>query len=247
MNERAPDPPPESTVPPLGDEPAAAGEERSSSGRPRIVLPAIAWRRAAIKALKVGTVIVVGSIALGIAAFATAAVYAQYGAIRNEPNARAWSDLTARYAGQQICTECHAKEAHIQDASIHLNVSCEGCHGPAAEHARSAATGPATSLVKPTSASCATCHAAAAGRPQGFPQVDAASHYSGGLCLRCHDPHSIVAVRPPVVSHPLADLPVCTTCHAPDGLKKVPVGHEPAEDPVCLSCHARLLERNLGD
>jgi hypothetical protein len=237
MSEPTPGAPPESTVPPLGDEQTSVGDEGPSSVRPRFVLPPIAWRRMAVASIKVGIVIVVASVALGIAAFAAATAYAQYGALKDEPNARAWASLTPRYAGQQICTSCHATEAHAQDASIHVNVSCEDCHGAAADHAGSVAAGKATILAKPTSAVCVTCHNDTAGRPASFPQVDPATHYSGGPCLRCHDPHSIVATRPPVVSHPLTDLPECTTCHAPDGLKKIPAGHEVVGDAVCLSCH----------
>jgi len=239
MSEPTPGPPPESTVPPLGDEQPSVGEERPSSGQPRIGLPVIAGRRVAMTAIKVGIVIVVASVALGIAAFAAATVYAQYGAVRNEPNAQAWAGLTPRFAGQAICTSCHAHEATIQDASIHVNVSCENCHGPLAAHAVSDAAARALPPGKPHSEICVTCHAVTAGRPATISQIDPAAHYSGGECLRCHDPHSITAVRPPVVSHSLRDLPVCTTCHAPDGLKKIPVGHEEVGDTTCLSCHGQ--------
>jgi hypothetical protein len=94
-------------------------------------------------------------------------------------------------------------------------------------------------LDTPTSEICVTCHAAVPGRPATFPQIDGAEHYVGNACLRCHDPHSIRAVRPPAVTHRLAKLPECTTCHAPDGLKKVPTGHEPVPDATCRSCHSR--------
>lgn len=239
MSEPTPRPLPESTVPPLGDEQTSVGDERPGRGRPRLAIPRITARRAVVTSVKVGIVVVVASVALGVAAFVAASSYEQYGAGRNTPNADAWSHLTPRYAGQQICTSCHAAEAQTQDASIHLNVSCEGCHGAAAEHASSVAAGSATTLVKPTSVVCVTCHATAAGRPASFAQVDPATHYAGGQCLRCHDPHSIVAFRPPVVSHPLTDLPECTTCHAPDGLKKIPAGHELVGDTICLSCHGQ--------
>ncbi len=92
-------------------------------------------------------------------------------------------------------------------------------------------------LPEPPSSICARCHATTTGRPASFPQVDLATHYVGGPCLRCHDPHSVVAHRPPTVTHPLADLPECTTCHAPDGLKKIPTGHQVVGDTVCLACH----------
>ena len=225
------------------DEPAldpAAEDGPPPNGGPRFRLPPIEWRRVGRfvrTGLVVGVVIVVVSVALGTAAFVAAGVYGQYGSVRNEPNAGAWAALTPRFAGQAICTSCHASEAGLQDASIHVDVSCEDCHGPAAAHASSPAAAREAWLTTPTGAICATCHAAAVGRPASFPQIDPAGHFAGGDCLRCHSPHSVVAFRPPTVTHPLTNLPVCTTCHAPDGLKKIPDGHEIAGDATCLSCH----------
>jgi hypothetical protein len=207
--------------------------------RVRAALPPIDWARVAVTTVKIGIAVVVTSVALGVGAFATASFYSEYGAVRNVPNAQAWAALTPRFAGGAICASCHASEAGAQDASIHVNVSCEACHGPAAAHASSAAAATTTVLTEPTSGICATCHVAVAGRPAAFPQIDPATHYSGGQCERCHDPHSIVAVRPPTVTHPLANLPECTTCHAPDGLKKTPTGHEIVGDTICLSCHGQ--------
>jgi len=222
-------------------------DDQPSSGDSRFALPNIAWRRVASTAIKVGIVMAVASVALGVAAFVAASTYEQYGAVKNTPNAAAWAGLTPRFGGQAICSSCHAHESGIQDASIHVNVSCENCHGPLAAHAASDAAARNLPPGKPHSEICVTCHAVTPGRPADFGQVDPATHFSGGECLRCHDPHSITAIRPPVVSHPLTDLPVCTTCHAPDGLKKIPVGHEPVADPICLSCHAQPAGRNPGD
>lgn len=184
----------------------------------------------------IGAVVVV-SVVLGVAVFAAATVYAQYGAVKNGPNAVAWRSLTPQFAGAAACTRCHEPQATTQDASAHVNVSCENCHGPAAAHAVNEETAQAVVMRPPTPDLCVRCHATTPGRPTAFPQVDPARHYSGGECLRCHDRHSIVAVRPPVVTHPLTNLPVCTTCHAPDGLKKIPAGHELVADATCLACH----------
>lgn len=227
--------------------PEQDGESRDRRGRsrwsriarPEVRLPGIVSKRSVIRSIRVGVVAVAASVVLGVAAFAAVTVYAQYGAVRNVPNAEAWRGLTQRYAGQAACTACHPTEAGQQDASAHIDVSCEGCHGPAALHASSTPTARTTALAKPDSGICITCHGIAAGRPADFPQVDSATHYSGGECLRCHSPHSITAVRPPIVTHPLASLPDCTACHAPDGLKEVPSGHELVADAVCLSCHGR--------
>ena len=57
--------------------------------------------------------------------------------------------------------------------------------------------------------------------------------------VQLHDAHSADAVRPPDISHSLARLPACVTCHAPEGLKPVPVGHEETDDLACRSCHKR--------
>jgi hypothetical protein len=228
-----------------GGQPATGDDEQPSNEGPRFVLPSIDWARVARAVRTGGTVaifVVVVSVALGTAAFVAASFHDQYGAVKDVPNAHTWAGVAPRFAGQALCTSCHAPEAAAQDASIHVNVSCEDCHGPAAAHSSSAAAARAAVLTKPTSGMCVTCHAATAGRPTTFPQVDPARHYSGGQCLRCHDPHSIVAVRPPPVSHPLENLPECTTCHAPDGLKEIPTGHELVGDAICLSCHGRAAE-----
>jgi hypothetical protein len=228
------------------EQPVSGNDERPPKLRPHFAMPSIEWAgvaHAVRTGLRAGALVVVVSIALGTAAFGAVSFYGQYGAVRNAPNTRAWAGLTAHFAGQAICTSCHALEAGAQDASIHINVSCEGCHGPAAAHASSATAARATVLTEPTSEICVTCHAATAGRPMTFPQIDPTGHFSGGECLRCHDPHSVVAVRPPTVSHPLANLPQCTTCHSPDGLKKIPTGHEIVGDSICLSCHGPAADR----
>lgn len=246
MTEPGPDPPHvlpvrpvEDDQPTVEDDQPTVGDDQPSNDGPRFALPPIAWARVVAMSIKIGIFVVVTSVALGVAAFAAASSYAAYGAVRNTPNAHVWASLTPRFAGQAVCTSCHAAEAGAQDASIHVNVSCEGCHGPGAAHSSSAAAATSAVLIKPTSRICVSCHAVTAGRPTTFPQIDQATHYSGGECLRCHDPHSIVAVRPPTVSHPLANLPECTTCHAPDGLKKIPTGHAIVGDTICLSCHGQ--------
>jgi ribosomal protein L37AE/L43A len=161
---------------------------------------------------RIGIVIVAVSVVLGVGAAVAAGFYEQYGAVRNEPNAQAWAALAPRYVSQAQCASCHEPEVARQDASIHVDVSCEGCHGPAASHARSDEAAREVALERPASWICVTCHGSAPGRPATFATVDPTRHYSGGECLRCHDPHSITAYRPPVVTHPLANLPACTTC-----------------------------------
>jgi len=212
-------------------------DEQPPRVRRRSARPPIAWGRSLARAVRVGGFLVLVSIALGGAAAVAGGFYAEYGAVKNDPNADAWAGLTERMAGSERCASCHAPEAVAQDASAHVDVSCEGCHGSSAPHAADEMAAREIEVDTPTSLICATCHAQTAGRPAPISQVDPATHYSGDRCMRCHDPHSIVAVRPPVISHPLDNLPECTTCHAPDGLRKIPTGHEIVRDEICLSCH----------
>jgi hypothetical protein len=174
------------------------------------------------------------AIVLGTTAFAASRLNADYGAGQEQLNALAWAGRTQSYAGA-TCAACHATEQAEQSVT-HSTVSCEGCHGPLVEHPATDG-GTASRLVVPDSEACITCHSAAEGHPVSFPQVDPEEHYSANACLRCHDPHAVVAVAPPDVTHPLERLPACTVCHNPDGLKKVPSGHEMVADQVCLSCH----------
>lgn len=83
---------------------------------------------------------------------------------------------------------------------------------------------------------CLTCHRATVGRPSGFPTVDPAAHFAGPECNLCHDPHSAVAPRPPLILHPLSGMPDCTLCHSPSGMRPLPPTH-PTWSGSCLACH----------
>jgi len=185
--------------------------------------------------LKAGALVVALAIALFVVGSAAAAFYDQYG-FHPERNAHTWAALEPSYVDGAICQTCHAGEGAQLETSRHQTVSCEACHGPLGEHAAD----PVSAMIPieaPPDTLCATCHSSSSGKPVGFPQVDVATHYRSGVCRACHDAHSTAVVRPPEVSHPLENLPACTTCHKPEGLKALPAGHEEAADPVCLGCH----------
>jgi hypothetical protein len=186
-------------------------------------------------AAKIGIAMIVTSLVLAVGAFAATTLYTQYGAPRADTNALAWAGRAVTYSISD-CRECHREQAAAEAAAAHADLICETCHVPSATHPGSV-PGVVQALGAETSAVCVTCHAEASGRPIRFPQVDPGGHYPGAVCLQCHDPHTAVAVSPPVVTHPLQKLPVCTTCHAPGGLKRFPAGHQPAPDSVCLGCH----------
>jgi len=168
-------------------------------------------------------------------------VYGEYG-FHPAENARTWAALTPRYADAAVCQRCHQAQYAPWLGERHATVTCESCHGPLAEHAATApreASAGSLGLEKPDAGLCAVCHEQSPAKPATFAQVDLAAHYPGAPCLGCHDSHSADAVRPPDISHSLARLPECVTCHAPAGLKPVPVGHVESSDAVCQGCHKR--------
>jgi hypothetical protein len=190
----------------------------------------LAWRAA-----RIAIAMVAVSVVLAVGAFAATTLYGQYGAPRTDASTLAWADRDVVYTVGN-CRECHAEQAAAKEAAPHADVICETCHIPSVPH-----PGPVPGVVQAldteTSAVCTACHAEASGRSVRFPQVDPGGHYAGAVCLQCHDPHTAAADSPPDVTHPLANLPACTTCHAPEGLKRFPAGHQLAPDVVCLGCH----------
>lgn len=197
---------------------------------PHSLLARRVWRAA-----RIGTAMVVASVLLAGGAFATTTLYGMYGGPRTEASTLAWAGRPAVYATGD-CRECHEAQTTKLVAGSHGDVICETCHLPTVPH-----PGPVPGVVQAldteTSAVCSTCHAEASGRSIRFPQVDPANHYRGAICLQCHDPHTALADTPPDVTHPLAKLPDCTTCHSLQGLKRFPTGHQLAPDVVCLGCH----------
>jgi hypothetical protein len=157
-----------------------------------------------------------------------------------------------KYAGHEACTMCHRPIAVKRSASNHSGVSCEVCHGPAADHV--AAPGSVKPPAPRERGFCPLCHGYNSSRPSGFPQIDPVAHNPTIPCMTCHDPH---APEPPVVpgecrachgqiasqkavSHH-APLP-CTTCHQADDEHKVNPRSVPPTKPTtrdfCGGCHA---------
>jgi hypothetical protein len=174
------------------------------------------------------------SVLVATGAYAAARFHRDFGGGQATVDARTWAARTLSYSGS-TCESCHAEQVATQAEWPHDGVPCETCHGPQGDHPQTEAG--IVSMVIPASGICLTCHATTAGRPADFPVIDPQAHYSSGACLRCHDPHVVVAAAPPDVTHPLDRLPACTTCHAPNGLTRLPSGHEMVSDAVCLSCH----------
>ena len=161
--------------------------------------------------------------------------------LNRDVDARAWAAQPLAFANPGMCTGCHGTETGRATSARHVGIGCESCHGPLLEHALAdeAADAETVAVARPTDVVCVNCHAAAEGRPAGFLQIVPAEHYVAA-CLQCHDPHTGIARRPPIVEHPLDRLPPCLTCHGPEGFKtrnqRHPTGT--ADDKPCLECHA---------
>lgn len=92
------------------------------------------------------------------------------------------------FAGQTVCADCHPDQLAARTAGLHRGVSCEACHGPAANHANDPEK---AKPAKPQIVSlCARCHEADATKPAWFKQVKTRAHYDGADCQGCHQPHS---------------------------------------------------------
>lgn len=173
-----------------------------------------------------------------------------------------------KYAGHEECSLCHSPIAQQRLASMHRGVTCEVCHGPAADHV--AAPGNVKPPAPRDRGFCPLCHSYNPSRPTGFPQIDPVAHNPLMPCVTCHNPH---APEPPMapeecsachgqiarqkaVSHH-ATL-ACTTCHeAPEQHRVDPrsaLPDKPASRAFCGQCHAageaaspRIPQVNLRD
>jgi len=199
-------------------------------------------RAGMVKAFLAGVLLLTSLVFVGVAVVVVVPwVYGEYG-FHPEENARSWAALTPQYADAIVCARCHEAQYATWQGERHASVTCESCHGPLAEHAATApvkAEPGSLGLTTPDEGLCAICHEQSPAKPAAFAQVVLAEHYAGGRCLNCHDSHSADATRPPEISHSLARLPACITCHAPAGLKPIPEGHVESSDAACMGCHKR--------
>lgn len=160
--------------------------------------------------------------------------------VHPDTNARAWAALDPTYAKAGVCVDCHAVEAEKAATARHAGIGCESCHGALLGHSLASPDTPEVTadLATPTDEVCIRCHAGAVGRPESLRQIEPAEHYVSE-CLQCHDPHTGISRRPPVVLHTLEHLPPCVTCHGPEGFKARNQRHpEVTSDEPCLDCHA---------
>lgn len=128
-----------------------------------------------------------------------------------------------RYAGIQVCVECHTDVLEVKSGSYHRGLTCEGCHGASQAHA-----GDPTSQIPHVPRgreNCLRCHGYLSSRPTGFPQVVERVHNPMEACVECHDPHDPVPPETP---------DACSACHAAIERTKA-VSHHRSVD--CETCH----------
>jgi len=156
-----------------------------------------------------------------------------------------------KYAGAEICAQCHEKEPEIKKTGYHRDLACESCHGAAQKHADNPTD------VKPESPRkrdyCVYCHQYNSSRPTGFPQINQETHNPRQPCINCHNPHNPKPPTTPrscnachaqierakaVSYHALID---CTVCHtAPEKHKSSPrtvIPTKPDKREFCGKCH----------
>ncbi len=188
--------------------------------------------------------VVAGAAAVSGILFAGAVVawnpYLDY-TVNTDTNARQWATRPLSYASSAVCGSCHGTEQIRLVSTAHEAIGCQSCHGALAEHVEAGrgTTSESVAVRVPTDEVCVRCHSQATGRPAGIRQIVPGQHYVSS-CLECHEPHAGTANRPPVVLHPLEDLPPCLTCHGPEGFKARNQRHPDGsvEDGRCLECHA---------
>jgi hypothetical protein len=100
-----------------------------------------------------------------------------------------WKAFKVKYKTSAYCKDCHAKEYDAIKTSVHANIMCENCHGPALNHPDD----PPTLTIDQNRSLCARCHARltykASGR-KNIRSIDIGSHHPEAECVLCHWPHN---------------------------------------------------------
>ncbi len=189
-----------------------------------------------------------GSLLVGLAimfvffrSFATT-LSIEYIGLSREDNPRAWATRTVQHEPTAACVECHEETNQSWEASAHVGVRCEDCHGLTKSHIEAARAGADAKLVLSNARDlCLTCHAGLESRPADFPQVNPLEHATevGGVatdCASCHNPHA--PGIPPALAHTLEGRDACMACHGPGEWQPLPPDHADRTQDMCLNCHS---------
>jgi hypothetical protein len=133
------------------------------------------------------TIAIIGSY-LVARSFLTPPSFREYGFYRGNALEEIANSRQQVFGGRKACEECHAEEYAKLLKHEHKTLSCEGCHGPAAEHADTP-DNPAFNPKKEPFSSCVRCHEFNPSRPKWHHQIVLKAHYPGQKCTECHVPH----------------------------------------------------------
>lgn len=136
-----------------------------------------------------------------------------------------------QFAGLQACVECHTEEGDLKARSYHRGLSCEVCHGAAADHANDPSSRLPT--IPRERAACLYCHNYLPSRPTGFPQIIERMHNPMRPCVGCHNPHDPTPPHTPGA---------CSACHGEIARMKSISHHSTLE---CETCHETRPEHKL--
>lgn len=100
-----------------------------------------------------------------------------------------WKNFKDKYKGREYCQECHEENVAEINASKHLNIQCENCHGPALDHPDD----PEKLALDTSRELCLRCHATL-----GYPDaartnikgIEPKGHNPDTACSECHNPHN---------------------------------------------------------
>lgn len=99
-----------------------------------------------------------------------------------------WQKFPDKYRGKGYCNDCHEERVSENGASLHRNIECENCHGPALSHPDN----PEKLPIDRSRELCLRCHSqlpypsSPRGRLKG---IDPDRHNPGEPCAGCHNPH----------------------------------------------------------
>lgn len=122
--------------------------------------------------------------------------FGQFGTFRGDNLAEQAAQPT-NYGPLDVCAPCHAAVFETKTKGKHMNVPCQTCHGPVAEHVQDDGMKPM--IMNRSFTLCARCHQKLEARPAQFPQINIQDHLgranlttegNEGVCLTCHNPHS---------------------------------------------------------
>jgi len=105
------------------------------------------------------------------------------------------ADKEMIYAGKAACIDCHSDINDMLLSDMHVNLSCEGCHGPGMKHADSMET---SDIIKNgTREHCGRCHAIIPARQSSvITQINIKEHYIEiDKCIECHNPHQVWEIK----------------------------------------------------